>query len=303
MDKIVNNERALEHSKSVIVSTFKMITTVCKNSEVKVSVFMSSLAAVAFFLQPNIFNTKIELISDFYNTTIKETVVEYLKPLSFSVDNELPVNLEITENPNYSFKYTSLGFYTKNLNFLEGLTKQEAEVKILNLIPKNLKLKAKSHIKSVLIICEKYQVDPLWVISVMWTESHFKPQARSHVGANGLMQIMPSTRKYLYRKMKSKGKSLLVESKDFKIDSYYNFHIKKKDFKKYVGKLVNIELGVVYLKRLLKSFNYNHKFATVAYNMGPGWARRRINSNQPIGNKNQYLDKIKRAYKYLVRRI
>ena len=271
--------------------------------EIKASFFMILFAAITFYAEPGFFDWDIKIVDTFYKAKAQETVSEIFKDAEVEPVDPPEVSLEVPIEDFYSFQYTSLGFYTKSLDFLEGLSREEAEEKIINLLPRNLRAKAKNYIKATLIICEKYQVDPLWVLSVMWTESHFRPFITSHVGASGLMQVMPGTRKYLYRDMKRNGHSLLVEQNDFDMQYYFNFDINSKHFKKYVRKLVNIELGVVYLKRLLKNFNYNHKYATVAYNMGPGWTQKRLRNNLPVGNDNLYLTKVMRAYKYLVRRI
>lgn len=195
----------------------------------------------------------------------------------------------------YSFKYTSLGFGMKDLKFIQELSRNESEQKVLNMLPKRFRKKAKMYIKPVMIISEKYQIDPLWVLSVMWTESHFRPTAISHVGAQGLMQIMPATKKYLLKKIKDQGHKLEVEKSSFDVRDFFPEVLEISD-KVLIKKLVNIELGVVYLKNLLKLFNYNHRYATVAYNMGPGWTLKRLRSNLPVGVKNQYLEKVRSAY-------
>jgi soluble lytic murein transglycosylase len=208
----------------------------------------------------------------------------------------------VDKSMNYSYTDTQLGFYLENLSFFDAHSKVDAEKKILNGLPGYLSRRALNYVRAVLKIAEAHQVDPVWVLSVMWTESHFDYSAKSWAGARGLMQIMPATRKFVYKVYRSQGHRLLVEEKGFNIDEYFRYKVKQADRQSHIKKLINIELGVVYLKSLLKSFN-SHKYATVAYNMGPGWTRGRLRRNQPVGQKNEYLDKVRKAYKDIVRKI
>lgn len=202
----------------------------------------------------------------------------------------------------YSFEYTSLGFGLKDLEALEQQPRYEAEKLLLEVVPKHLRERAKDYIRPVLLLSEKHQVDPLWVLSIMWTESHFKFRAKSHVGATGLMQLMPGTKKFIYRSYKRAGNNLAVENSDFKLSQYFN-KVEKGQYKTQIKKLVNIEIGVIYLKKLLKQFNYNHKYATVAYNMGPGWTAKRLRKKLPVGKKNEYLEKVTKAYLHFLAQI
>lgn len=49
--------------------------------------------------------------------------------------------------------------------------------------------------------CENYEIDPSLILAVIQVESNFSPQAVSHKGAIGLMQVMPSTGEYLAEKL------------------------------------------------------------------------------------------------------
>ncbi len=91
----------------------------------------------------------------------------------------------------------------------------------------------------------RQQYDPLFVAAVIKSESTFNAMAKSHKGAQGLMQIMPKTGAWLAKKEEMPRGSLT--------DPGYN-----------------LKLGVTYLKYLEEKFNGNRVFVLIAYNWGPG---------------------------------
>lgn len=100
-------------------------------------------------------------------------------------------------------------------------------------------------------------VDPYLVAAVIRSESSWDPEASSHQGARGLMQLMPETA----QDMVAKG---LVDGKRY---SYENLE----------DPTVNIEYGCAYLSYLLTYFNGATDRAIAAYNAGmgnvDGWAK------------------------------
>jgi soluble lytic murein transglycosylase len=94
-------------------------------------------------------------------------------------------------------------------------------------------------------------LDPLLVVAVIRSESSFNDRAVSPVGAVGLMQVMPDTGDYLARR---RGFRLRHASNLFDHE-------------------VNVELGTAYLADLIQRFR-SVEAALVAYNAGPGAARR-----------------------------
>nr|WP_321278965.1 murein transglycosylase [uncultured Vibrio sp.] len=94
---------------------------------------------------------------------------------------------------------------------------------------------------------KKHDIDPVTMMSLARQESALDVQARSPVGARGIMQIMPETAKYTARKYKLKYQGS---------QELYN-----------VGK--NIEIGSHYLQGLLEDYDNNRIFALAAYNAGP----------------------------------
>jgi soluble lytic murein transglycosylase len=98
---------------------------------------------------------------------------------------------------------------------------------------------------------ESLGLDKSWVYGVIRQESRFNSDARSHVGASGLMQVMPATGKYVAGKIG--------------LDEYSH------------GKLTelrtNLVLGSNYLNMIMSRFDGSQVLATAAYNAGPGRAR------------------------------
>ncbi|OUR65876.1 transglycosylase [Methylophaga sp. 42_25_T18] len=90
-------------------------------------------------------------------------------------------------------------------------------------------------------------IDPSWLFGIARQESAFNPQARSHVGAMGLMQIMPNTGKLIAKLINrplKKTQELLNPDR-------------------------NIQLGSAYLKRMYDQNQNNPVLATASYNAGP----------------------------------
>jgi peptidoglycan lytic transglycosylase len=90
-------------------------------------------------------------------------------------------------------------------------------------------------------------LDPSWLFGIARQESAFNPHARSHVGATGLMQLMPNTAKLIARLINrplKKTSELLQPAR-------------------------NIQLGSAYLKRMYDKNQRNPVLATASYNAGP----------------------------------
>jgi soluble lytic murein transglycosylase len=94
-------------------------------------------------------------------------------------------------------------------------------------------------------------LEPAYVYGLIRQESRFIMDARSHVGAAGLMQVMPATARWTARK---------IGLNDFK-----PHHINERD--------TNIAIGTGYLKLVLDSFDGSMPLAAAAYNAGPSRSR------------------------------
>lgn len=91
------------------------------------------------------------------------------------------------------------------------------------------------------------QLNPAIVFGIIRRESAFNKNARSPVGARGLMQIMPRTGQQIARELKEKwkGKTELLNP------------------------VTNLKYGAYYYKQLLNQFEGHYALAAAAYNAGP----------------------------------
>ncbi|WP_313610234.1 transglycosylase SLT domain-containing protein, partial [Rhizobium sp.] len=96
-----------------------------------------------------------------------------------------------------------------------------------------------------------YRVDPAWAYGLMRQESRFNTVARSHVGAGGLMQIMPDTAKLVARQMGEAYNPAALTDMN-----------------------TNIRYGTFYLSTIQRQLSNSPVLATAGYNAGPNRARR-----------------------------
>lgn len=117
-----------------------------------------------------------------------------------------------------------------------------------------------------------YGVDKDLIFAMAIVESALNPKAKSWVGAEGLLQIMPATKKELYKELNIKKDDL-----DGHVQAavYYYSTLKKRFLNK------SSQLGIYGPREL----------SIMSYNMGPNWTARRIKRKRPI-IKHRYVDKV-----------
>lgn len=115
--------------------------------------------------------------------------------------------------------------------------------------------------------------DPVFVAAVIKSESAFNSLARSHKGAQGLMQIMPKTGAWL-ADQQSIPRGKLTDPGH------------------------NLKLGISYLKQLEGEYGGNRVLTLVAYNWGPGHvASASAGARRVPGEVMQYAVKILNDYR------
>jgi soluble lytic murein transglycosylase-like protein len=118
---------------------------------------------------------------------------------------------------------------------------------------------------------ERHGFDPALVMAVIHVESGGYHLAVSHVGALGLMQLMPPTGEELAEKL-----DLPWHGPDTLFDP-----------------VLNVKLGVAYLRQLADRYD-NVPTALAAYNWGPGRIDRRIRRGATVPSR--YIEQVMRAW-------
>jgi len=94
-------------------------------------------------------------------------------------------------------------------------------------------------------------LDPAYVYGLIRQESRFVADARSSVGASGLMQVMPATARWTAKKIGLPYTADMITDRE-----------------------VNLKIGTGYLKLVLDDFDGSQLMAAAAYNAGPSRPRR-----------------------------
>jgi len=106
----------------------------------------------------------------------------------------------------------------------------------------------------------RYKIEPALILALIETESTYYNWAKSRVGARGLMQVRPTTGKYIAEELELEWEGIKTLHDPYK----------------------NVQLGVFYLAELLERFGGDTDKALAAYNRGPTYVAARIRRGQTV---------------------
>jgi soluble lytic murein transglycosylase-like protein len=130
--------------------------------------------------------------------------------------------------------------FTRVLAPVSAMTAESAAASLEDYIPSDVPTSGNADLDLIIVRAGRSQgVDPRLLHAVIWQESKYKLEATSHVGAKGLMQLMPATAKRFGCEDSNDAES-------------------------------NVAAGTKYLRWLLKRFDGNVTLALAAYNAGEG---------------------------------
>jgi hypothetical protein len=163
-------------------------------------------------------------------------------------------------------------------DYLNDMNGREIEAVFSSRLASKNKQLAVSLARQVQELSARYRISPSIVLSVINEESTFRIHARSYVGAMGLMQLRPTTAKYIAKK--------------YGIRTYR----KAADL---ANPIINITVGVAYLHYLRERFG-NSIHYVAAYNMGPTAVAGKIsNKTFALGKLEKYVSEIHKEAKKL----
>ncbi len=116
-----------------------------------------------------------------------------------------------------------------------------------------------------------YNMDPLFIVALIENESQFNPKALGHFGEQGLMQIKPSTARWIAHK----------------------YHLTWRKKYSLYNPIHNVKYGIAYLDYLRKKFHQSGQIYVEAYNAGPQRMYDHMKRHEELNN---YLHIVQQHY-------
>ena len=142
---------------------------------------------------------------------------------------------------------------------------------VVKFLPKKFVKQSRTIATAILRESEKHNFDPLFLVSIIQNESSFNPTMKGSAGEIGLMQIKPSTAKWIAQKN----------------------GIKYKNDKELLKPAFNVKIGAIYMAMLREQFDSHGRLYMSAYNMGAKKVRRMIAKDKMPG---EYVGAVMKRY-------
>lgn len=138
-------------------------------------------------------------------------------------------------------------------------------------LPKKFKGQAEQIARTIIEDSEYYDIDPVFILAIIKTESNFNPLVRGRFGEIGLMQVKPDTAAWISRKEGYRPRSA----------------------KSLENPVENVRVGIAYVNYLRNNFGgYANKYLS-AYNMGARNVRRLYASEK---KPKEYTSRVMKNY-------
>lgn len=126
------------------------------------------------------------------------------------------------------------------------------------LLPKEWKNQSRRVARALIDVANRYQMDPSFLMAVIQQESRFNPAAKGRHGEIGLMQVKPSTARWMVLRTSKVAPS--IEKLETLLED----------------PVANIRYGAAYLAHLRTQFDGQKHLYISAYNMGPNAVRAKL---------------------------
>lgn len=160
---------------------------------------------------------------------------------------------------NHAKELLGRGYFGSDAQRIEGRKSLNYVIysKVQSHLAPQWKTRARGISNTVISESAKYNLDPVFVLAVIKTESKFNPLTVGRHGEIGLMQIKPDTAEWISRK----------------------FNLPWKGPQTLRNPEANIKIGLAYMNYLRSQFNGKAQKYVSAYNMGPRNVRRLLAQN------------------------
>jgi membrane-bound lytic murein transglycosylase C len=192
----------------------------------------------------------------------------------------------------------------------DGNTRVKYTIK-LKMVPDHVEVRAKRFKAEILKQSKRFDIDPAIAFAIMQTESSFNPEARSHIPAYGLMQLVPKSGardayNYVYKKDKLlPGKYLYNPSNNIELGCAYISKLRHVYFRRiknnrtaYYCTIAAYNTGAGNVARALTGTTKLRPTAEIANAKTPDQIYNTLLRNLPYEETQHYLEKVNERMSY-----